>query len=353
MRNFSKNIVLWYQENKRDLPWRHTKNPYFIWLSEIILQQTRVEQGLVYYNKFVSKFPNISLLARAKTQDVLKLWQGLGYYSRATNLHETAKTVFFHHKGRFPATYEELKKLKGVGEYTAAAIASFAFGLPYPVVDANVIRVLSRIFGVTGNAKSAANMLQIKKLAMQLIDKKDPATYNQAIMEFGALQCTKKPDCGICIFASCCFAYKKGIVLEIPGKETKKILRVRYFYFLLIGDKQSVWIQKRETKDIWQHLYQFPLIESSQKASLAWIGREAKKLLGRRVQLKEVTPYIDHQLSHQLIKAQCLLVCEKITKNDKTRLSDYYIEVERKKIQHYPVPRLIEKILPDVVGLTC
>lgn len=210
MKAFSAKIINWYQQNKRDLPWRTTNDPYFIWLSEIILQQTRVDQGMSYYLKFTQTFPTISHLAKADNEKVMKLWQGLGYYSRARNLHTTSQIVHSDHKGQFPDSYESILELKGVGEYTAAAIASFAFNKPHAVVDGNVYRVLARVFGILTPIDSTQGKKEFRELAETLLNKKDPALHNQAIMEFGALQCKPvNPDCSSCPLQSMCYAFEK------------------------------------------------------------------------------------------------------------------------------------------------
>ncbi|MFB0925151.1 MAG: A/G-specific adenine glycosylase, partial [Vicingaceae bacterium] len=231
---FSEKLIVWYNEHKRDLPWRKTTDPYQIWLSEIILQQTRVNQGLDYFNKFIKKHPDIHSLAQSSEKDVLNLWQGLGYYSRARNLHFTAKYISNELNGEFPTEYKDILNLKGVGEYTAAAIASFAYKEAYPVVDGNVYRVLSRMFGIENPIDSTEGKKVFKQLATELIDTKNPDTYNQAIMEFGALQCTpKKPNCEDCPYLLECFAYKNGLITELPKKEKKIKQRNRYFNYLV------------------------------------------------------------------------------------------------------------------------
>jgi A/G-specific adenine glycosylase len=227
--NFSKTIIRWYNKNKRDLPWRHTKDPYKIWLSEIILQQTRVQQGLPYYETFVKKFPTVHHLAKANEDVVMKTWQGLGYYSRARNLHYSAKFISKNLKGKFPNNFEEIKKLKGIGDYTAGAIASFAFNKPYPVVDGNVFRVLSRYFGIKTPIDSAKGKNEFVEKATLLLDKKNPGTFNQAIMEFGAMKCVpQNPDCGKCPLKNGCEALANDTVSALPFKSKKNKIRTRY-----------------------------------------------------------------------------------------------------------------------------
>lgn len=269
--NFNKTLTIWYSEHKRDMPWRKTKNPYYIWLSEIILQQTQIAQGLPYYDAFVAKYPTVFELANAQEGDVLKLWQGLGYYSRARNLHTTAKYIAHELSGVFPNTYKELIKLKGVGDYTASAIASICFGEPTAVVDGNVYRVLSRYFGIDTPINSTKGTKEFKLLATSLMDHDNPSDYNQAIMEFGALQCKpKKPNCFNCPLNESCVALQKNRIDELPVKLNKTKVSTKYFNFLVIlsTDKKTVF-QKRTHKGIWQNLYQFPLLETKQKLMIA------------------------------------------------------------------------------------
>lgn len=261
---FYKSLIQWYLQNKRDLPWRKTDNPYFIWLSEIMLQQTRVAQGLSYFLSFTEAFPTVFDLANAPEEKVLKLWQGLGYYSRARNLHATAKHVAYNLDGKFPATYKELLKLKGVGDYTAAAIASISYGEPVPVVDGNVYRVLSRYFGVDTDISSTQAKAEFRELAGSQLPKDSAADFNQAIMEFGALQCVpKSPDCVNCIFNANCVAYATGRVGELPVKLKKTKVTNRYFNYLIVKDANgNSLMQKRTAKGIWHNLYEFPLLET-------------------------------------------------------------------------------------------
>jgi A/G-specific adenine glycosylase len=261
---FSNSLIHWYLQNKRDLPWRNTTNPYPIWLSEIMLQQTRVAQGLPYFLSFTDAFPTIFDLAKAEEEQVLKLWQGLGYYSRARNLHATAKYIAFELNGKFPPTYKELLKLKGVGEYTAAAIASFSYNEPVAVLDGNVFRVLSRYFNVDSDFSLPKTKTEFQQLAQEVLDKKNPAVFNQAIMEFGALQCVpKNPDCNSCILNSSCAALQHKKVSELPVKSKKTKVTNRYLNYLILKDSDCNYIvQKREGKGIWENLYEFPVLET-------------------------------------------------------------------------------------------
>jgi A/G-specific adenine glycosylase len=260
---FATKIISWYRENKRDLPWRQTSDPYKIWLSEIILQQTRVAQGLPYYQQFVRTFPNISKLASASQSQVLRLWQGLGYYSRARHLHACAREIVKKYNGKFPHKYQELIKLPGIGSYTAAAIASIAFNEPVAVVDGNVFRVLARVFGLEHDVASGKGKKIFFEKANQLIDKKNPGLFNQALMEFGALHCTpQRPDCEQCIFRRNCWAHNNNKQHLLPVKNNKPQIRKRYFTYLVLSYKNKLLMRKREGKDIWRGLYDFALAES-------------------------------------------------------------------------------------------
>jgi len=262
--DFSSKIISWYKKNKRDLPWRKTKNPYHIWLSEIILQQTQVKQGLPYYEKFILAFPSVKNLAQSEESEVLNLWQGLGYYSRGRNLHFTAKFICNELKEKFPNNYKELIKLKGVGDYTASAIASFAFNEKVAPVDGNVIRVITRFFGIEDDVTNVQVLKHIKEIANQLLPEKETSTYNQGMMEFGALQCKpKSPNCNVCPLNIECIALKNNTVNKIPYKSKKIKVKERYLNYLVFTAKNKVLINKRIEKDIWQNLYDFPLIESS------------------------------------------------------------------------------------------
>jgi A/G-specific adenine glycosylase len=311
---FSNSLVQWYLQNKRDLPWRDTTNPYFIWLSEIMLQQTRVAQGLPYFISFTEAFPTVFDLANADEEQVLKLWQGLGYYSRARNLHGTAKYVATELNGVFPDNYTELLKLKGVGEYTAAAIASFSFNEPVAVLDGNVYRVLSRYFNMDNDISDAKSKKIFHSLAQEVLLKDKPALFNQAIMEFGALQCVpKSPDCENCIFSSSCGALQYKKVGQLPVKSKKTKVTNKYFNYLILKDETEQYIvQKREGKGIWENLYEFPMMETAilmepmemenQIEKTNFFGQKAAEiyLLNESV--------INHKLSHQHLFIRFYLV---------------------------------------------
>jgi A/G-specific adenine glycosylase len=341
---FSEKLIVWYNEHKRDLPWRKTTDPYQIWLSEIILQQTRVDQGLDYFNKFIKKHPDIHSLAKSSEKDVLNLWQGLGYYSRARNLHFTAKYISNELNGEFPTIYKDILNLKGVGEYTAAAIASFAYKEVYPVVDGNVYRVLSRIFGVENPIDSTEGKKVFKQLATELIDTKNPDTYNQAIMEFGALQCTpKKPNCEDCPYLLECFAYKNELINELPKKEKKIKQRNRYFNYLVIINSDSIYLNERKEKDIWQGLFDFPVFET--KEPLTSFPLLEKEFSNIGLTLKNQSTEYKHILSHQKIYATFWLVSSNKTKN----IDSKFVKIPFKDINNYPIPKLIDNYLKTVL----
>lgn len=297
--NFSTILIDWYIKNKRELPWRNTSNPYHIWLSEIILQQTRVNQGLPYFESFTSHFPSINDLANASEDKVLKLWQGLGYYSRARNLHATAKFISANLNGIFPKQYDEIIKLKGIGPYTAAAIASFAYKEPVAVVDGNVFRVISRYFGIFDDISTSKTRNIFQNLANELICKNNPDLFNQAIMDFGATQCTpKNPDCLNCIFQENCFAFRNQKTTELPVKLGKTKVSNRYFNFIIYKDKSDFTIiEQRLEKGIWQNLFQFPLIETSESIDLKNIKSLINESFQNMTKLNQTE--IIHKLSHQ------------------------------------------------------
>ncbi|MDX6745748.1 A/G-specific adenine glycosylase [Polaribacter sp. PL03] len=338
---FSNTLVYWYLQNNRELPWRKSKNPYFIWLSEIMLQQTRVAQGLSYYLKFTSTFPTVFDLAKADESTVLKMWQGLGYYSRARNLHFSAKQIAEELNGIFPSTYNEIIKLKGIGDYTASAIASICFNEPTAVVDGNVYRVLSRYFGIHTAINSTSGIKEFKALAQTLIDKTQPGTFNQAIMDFGALHCKpQNPLCETCPFSDSCVALEKKLTKELPVKEKKIKVRKRYFNFLVIKtDNNKTILTERIGKGIWQGLYQFPLIESEKKSNQKEIisSNEFIDLFPNETSIslfneKEIV----HKLSHQHLYTQFWIVETKTLKN---------ADILWKDIQDFPVPILIANFL--------
>ena len=347
--HFSNLLILWYIDHKRELPWRQTKDPYAIWLSEIILQQTKVAQGLPYYKVFISTFPTVHDLANAPEEKVLKLWQGLGYYSRARNLHFTSKYISKDLNGVFPINYTELLKLKGVGDYTASAIASICYNEAAAVVDGNVYRVLARFFGISTPINSSLGIKEFKSLAQQLIDPSQSGTYNQAIMEFGARHCKpNKPDCTSCIFNDKCVALQKNLVAELPVKLKKTVVKKWYFnYFIIQSEGGNIILQQRTKKGIWQQLYEFPLIETDKEIELnQLIQLEDYKELSKTHSISTITLYneksIIHKLSHRHLHTRFWLV---ETDNNSV------MEIPLASITKYPVPALIENFITSYFGL--
>lgn len=341
MADFHRLTIDWYRQNKRDLPWRNTKNPYKIWLSEIILQQTRVDQGMNYYLKFIRNYPTIFDLANADEQEILNDWQGLGYYSRARNLHFTAKYIASELKGIFPNQFLEIIKLKGIGEYTASAIASFSFDLPYAVLDGNVYRVLSRVFDIATPIDSIEGKKEFQNLANELIDKDNPAIYNQSIMEFGALLCKPaNPDCEKCPLSSKCLSLANNTINERPLKEKKTKVRNRYFNFLIFKENEQILIEKRISKDIWQHLYQFPLIETEKELNNEDITSFFQEKIG--LTPHDLSKPITHILSHQRINTVFYFFDQYPNQKDEN-----WISISKSKIDNYPLPRLIDRFLEE------
>jgi A/G-specific adenine glycosylase len=339
--NFSRQITDWYRQNKRELPWRQTNNPYFIWLSEIILQQTRVNQGMAYYLKFIDHYPTITDLANADEQSVLNDWQGLGYYSRARNLHSAAKFVLSEFNGEFPSNYSAILSLKGVGSYTAAAIASFAFNLPHAVVDGNVYRVLSRVFDIDLPIDSNEGQKTFAKIANELLDKKNPGLHNQAIMEFGALHCTpSSPSCDTCPFQQECLALKNGTISERPVKKGKTKIRNRYFHYFHFDSGKEIILQKRTEKDIWQHLYEFPKIEFENEQEIASIKDYINKTFG--IKPIDFSQPKKHILSHQHI--YCTFW--KFDQLPKAYEANWNV-ISATDFHQFPIPRVIDRYLEE------
>ncbi len=327
---FRKSLIQWYFHHKRDLPWRKTNDPYKIWLSEIILQQTRVNQGLSYFLKFEKNYPNIKVLAEAEEDALMKDWEGLGYYSRARNLHSAAKHVQDELNGYFPNTYNEILKLKGVGEYTAAAISSFSFNEAHAVLDGNVFRFLSRIRGIDLAINSTEGKKFFKELAQDLLDKENPATYNQAIMEFGALQCKpKNPLCEECIFKNECKANALNSVDILPVKIRKVYNQIRNFHFFYLEKEGQLALERREEKDIWARLYQFPMFETDKSLTFSQaleIPKAQEILKGLEFTLKEIVDLKPHKLSHQTIYSRIYKI--KLKNNKGARRLDWFSAAE-------------------------
>jgi A/G-specific adenine glycosylase len=348
---FSKIFLLWYYSNRRDLPWRSNNMVYNIWISEIIFQQTRISQGIVYYNNFIQRFPTLRLLAEASEEEVLKMWQGLGYYSRARNLFFTAKFISNELDGKFPSTFEEIKKLKGIGEYTAAAIASIAFNETVPAVDGNVIRVITRLFAINLLINSSKGKKQITSLAKIMIDPAHPGDSNQAIMEFGALQCTpRNPNCKECPLNKDCLAYKTDSVDRYPQKAGKPKITIRYFNYLVIDQEPTILFKKRINNDIWKNLYEFPLIETGESMmpeifiySEQWI----KFFNHSSISITKISDEITHQLSHQRIIARFYFL--NVPSN--INFDSSFIPIDKKNIFALPVPKIIETILKNISSL--
>jgi A/G-specific adenine glycosylase len=348
---FPETLLRWYETHKRDLPWRDTTNPYFIWLSEVILQQTRVAQGLPYYFKFIQAYPTVQELAAASQDEVLRLWQGLGYYSRARNMHHTAKDLVENYNGEFPGSYKELLKLKGVGQYTAAAIAAFAFKERVAVLDGNVFRVLARIFGIPDDIAASSSRKVFQKLADELISSDFPDIYNQAIMEFGAIQCTPvMPDCLFCPLQQSCYAFNNGMVQELPVKSKAKPAKPRFFHYIVLEYDQQFYMRKRLEGDIWQGLYDFYLYEIDTKELDQQALIHELKHAGVDVDVKAFHPakkIYKHILSHQKISAYFYHFKLKSRLNEEplkeTRLALYSTD----EIEAIPKPILIDSYLKD------
>ncbi|MDB5226176.1 MAG: A/G-specific adenine glycosylase [Bacteroidota bacterium] len=337
----------WYDPTTRNLPWKQTGDAYKIWLSEIIMQQTRVEQGTPYYLSFVKQYPTVKKLAAAPLDEVLKLWEGLGYYSRARNLHYAAKQVMTEHKGKFPSTHKEILKLKGIGSYTAAAISSFAYNLPHAVLDGNVFRFLSRVYGIETPVDSTAGKKQFENLATQLLNKKDPALYNQAIMDFGSLVCKpKNPLCTACPFSSHCKALELNKVQLLPVKGKKLIKTERHFHYLVLFDAKHIYIKQREANDIWKGLFEFPMVEEVDSPRATVHSNIFKNMDG--VPNRGLWT-VDHRLSyrqtltHQLINGHFYELKTKKLLAANTG----YLKISKDSISNYAFPKIVRTYLQD------
>lgn len=338
MNIFTEIVLNWYTTHKRELPWRDTTDPYLIWISEIILQQTRVAQGYEYFLRFVRHFPDVVTLASASEDEVMKCWQGLGYYSRARNLHAAARGM----NGVFPNTYKEVRALKGVGDYTAAAICSIAYGLPYAVVDGNVYRVLARYYGIDTPIDATAGKKLFATLADEMLDKSHPATYNQAVMDFGALQCTpKSPDCRCCPLSDSCYALSKGSVAKLPVKSHKTKISNRYFNYLYARTGTCTFIYKRTGDDIWKNLFELPLIETeSDKSEEEFLSSPTFCSLladGELPVVRSVLRNMKHVLSHQVIYANFYEVV--LPENSRSFAGYQCVEID--DLDQYPVSHLM------------
>lgn len=344
---FAQNLLKWNREkNTRNMPWKGEKDPYKIWLSEVILQQTRVEQGLAYYNKFINTFPNIKQLAEAPDSKVYKLWEGLGYYTRCKNLLESARIISEKMQGKFPDTYEEILKLKGVGPYTAAAIASFAYNFPNAVVDGNVFRVLARIFGISKAIDSPEGKRYFSALAQELLDKKKAGIYNQAIMDFGAVVCKQvNPLCHQCLFKKYCKAFTRKKIDQLPVKEKRLKIKTRWFYYLVMEYRNKVFIQQRTGNDIWKNLYEFVLIETGKETTTKVILKKAEKaglLKKKAYKIEFLSPILIQKLSHQRIQGRFI----KLKLIRRTALTDL-VQVSKNGLKSFAFPKFINSYLQN------
>ncbi len=341
---FTENLLKWNKEsNRRGMPWKFEKDPYKIWLSEIILQQTRVEQGTGYYNRFVKKYPYINKLAAADEREVFKLWEGLGYYSRCKNLIYTAKYISENYNGKFPEDYNDILKLKGIGPYTAAAISSFAYNQPYAVLDGNVMRILSRFFGISTPIDSNEGKKIFTELAQDLLDKNNSAAYNQAIMDFGATVCKPQlASCKNCLLSTKCTAYKTKSVELYPVKAKKINKKTRWFNYIIISYKDKIYVRKRSGGDIWQNLHDFYLMETTEKISIEELVRSEPfiSVIGKQFRLTHGSDYFKQQLTHQTIYG-----CFALIELKKSINLPGYEPVSRKSLKSLSFPKLINSFL--------
>ena len=340
-------LINWFAENRRDLPWRHDPSPYQVWLSEIILQQTRVNPGRDYHLRFIERWPTVADLAQASEEAVLKMWQGLGYYSRARNLHHCAQQVVNEYGGEFPADFEKLKHLKGIGDYTAAAIASIAFNLPHAVVDGNVYRVLARLYDIDTPININEGQSLFAKLADELLNREQPGLHNQALMEFGALLCTpKNPNCLHCPLQAQCLAFAHQTVMLRPVKLPKIKVTTRYFNYLVIRVEDSIYLHKRSGNDIWKNLYDFPCIESEMPLTVEEVvaSEKFRQLIEEKTfTVTKVSPIYTHKLTHRTLLAQFIEI----------KLEQKLLQIETKdlfltretELGNFPIPRLIDLYL--------
>ncbi len=342
---FTNLLLNWHKINERDLPWKKNKDPYFIWVSEIILQQTRVKQGIVYYKKFLEEFPTIYHLASAKEEEVLKVWQGLGYYSRARNMHKTAKKIVLQYQGSFPANTSSLEKLDGIGAYTAAAIGSFAFDLPVVALEGNGFRILSRYFNIDKPLGTTEALRTFRKVADYWLPKENSASFNQALMDFGSLVCTPKPKCEGCPLAKTCLAFQKNLTDKLPVRQVKKKPQNRYFHYFDFMLDNTTFIRRRKKGDIWKGLYEFPLIETTSPATFDRLCRtEAFKNLSLSEKfVPELTCVMPpHKLSHRTIHAVFYRIALKAST---PVLEQEYTQIERKDLSRYAISKLTDNYL--------
>lgn len=354
--DFRKALLSWYEAHKRPLPWRHITDPYMIWVSEIILQQTTVDQGMPYYQHFAEAFPTVQALAAADEQEVLKLWQGLGYYSRARNMHKTAREIVEKYGGVFPDNYNAVIKLNGIGPYTAAAILSFAYGQPYPVADGNVMRVVSRLFAIEEAVNSSAGVKAVNSKVQELFDAENPGTFNQAMMEFGALHCRKhNPLCESCFANTYCEAFRKNIQQWLPVKQPPRKPTIRHFVYLVpvieINGMPHTYLKKRTVKDIWHNLYDFPLFETTCiyttesfiRSRIFKTFLKENKLKRKNISLLPFSKNITHKLTHRTIEALFIPI-----HLPALNLTAPYVCVPFGLIDQFPLPKLVENYLKTV-----
>ena len=346
----TRHLLDWYREHKRELPWRGTTDPYLIWVSEIILQQTRVAQGWEYYLRFTHRYPDVESLANASEEEVLKVWQGLGYYSRARNMHAAARDIMNRFNGRFPSDYHDILSLKGIGDYTAAAISSIAFNSPYAAVDGNVLRVIARLFAIEEPIQTTKGKKIITEIARELLPEDQPADFNQAIMDFGSLVCTpSNPRCGDCPLRDFCFAFEAKRTTDFPVTHKKKATRERYFNYFHIVHADFTYMARRTNQDIWKNLYEFPLIETSGPIEIEKLmeTNEFEVLFGSLPSLTINHPSsFKHVLSHQVIHARFYKI--HLARETRFDLPEHFLQIKEKQLDHYPVSRLIHKYLESV-----
>jgi len=347
--NFSDELVHWYHKNKRDLPWRNTTDAYVIWLSEIILQQTRVEQGLPYFYRFIEKYPDVTSFAAADEDDILKRWQGLGYYSRGRNMLKTARLVQEMYNGKFPDSYDELLKLKGIGEYTAAAIASFAANEARAVVDGNVYRVIARYFGIAEPINSTTGKKTFQAIANDLLDKHHPGLHNQAMMEFGAMLCKpKNPACGVCPVREGCYAFLNNATTSLPVKLNTLKIRERFFNYFLVTDGQTILMNKRDETDIWANMYDLPLIETPLMMPSAELLNlpSVKEFFGEDIKVAEVSEVKKHVLTHQRLYVRLIKL-----ENKPVKLNDTWFFTPIENLRKLALPKIIFIFIEKFINL--